>query len=130
MLANIADAPLHLICGTLLLSLAVDTNPIADHNARMSQALLDYMEEHDVTQPQIARRLNRVNSYVWGRLNNRHHLSSDIVVAAALISGIEPEQLWAELAVRAARMSSRPQADTAPSPEPESGSTGGANRTQ
>lgn len=106
----------------------MDTDPIADYNARMSQALLDFMDEHGVNQPQIARRLNRVNSYVWGRLNGRHNLSSDIVIAAALLAGMQPEQLWAELAVRAAQMKSRRPADTELPPASPSDGTEGATR--
>lgn len=108
----------------------VDTDEIAEHVARMSQALLDFMEEKDVQQQQIARRLNRSNAYVWGRLTGRHNLSGDIVVAAALIAGMPPEQLWAELAVRAAQMSSPRPGGTAPLPASGSGDAEDEGHTQ
>lgn len=73
-----------------------------DLNARLSAALLQYMEEHDVSQVQVAQLLNRSNAYVWGRLTGRHSLSIDIIGAVAVLTQEPPEQLTAQLAVRAA----------------------------
>lgn len=84
-----------------------------DLNARLSAALLQYMEEHDVSQVQVAQLLNRSNAYVWGRLTGRHSLSVDIIGAVAEISQTPPDRLTADLAVRAAGLgASQPEPDT------------------
>jgi len=73
-----------------------------DLNARLSAALLQYMEEHDVSQVQVAQLLNRSNAYVWGRLTGRHALSVDIIGAVAQLAHTPPDRLTGELALRAA----------------------------
>jgi len=82
----------------------------ADLNERLSAALLQYMEEHDVSQVQVAQLLNRSNFYVWGRLNGRHALSVDIIGAVARIANEPPDHLIGELGIRAAGLAaSRPE---------------------
>jgi len=76
-------------------------------NARLSAALLAYMEEHDISQVQVAKYLNKSRSYVWGRLTGRHALSVDIIGAVARIAHEPPEQLTGELAIRAASQGAR-----------------------
>lgn len=84
-----------------------------DLNERLSAALLQYMEEHDVSQVQVAQFLNRSNAYVWGRLTGRHSLSVDIIAAVATLSHVPPDQLTGQLAIRAAALgASRPEPDT------------------
>lgn len=84
-----------------------------DLNARLSAALLQYMEEHDVTQVQVAQLLNRSNAYVWGRLTGRHSLSVDIIGAVAQIAQVPSDRLTGELALRAATLAtSQPEQDT------------------
>lgn len=86
-----------------------------DLNARLSAALLQYMEEHDVNQVQVARVLNRSNAYVWGRLTGRHALSVDIIGAVATLANEPPDRLTAELAVRAAGQAGSPPEQGNPS---------------
>lgn len=86
-----------------------------DLNARLSAALLQYMEEHGVNQVQVARVLKRSNAYVWGRLTGRHSLSVDIIGAVAQLVQVPPDRLTGELALRAAGLvASRPEQDTPP----------------
>lgn len=86
-----------------------------DLNARLSTALLQYMEEHDVSQVQVARVLNRTRAYVWGRLTGRHSLSVDIIGAVAQLAQVPPDRLTGELALRAASLvTSQPEQDTPP----------------
>lgn len=73
-----------------------------DLNARLSAALLEYMEERGVSQVQVAQVLNRSNAYVWGRLTGRHSLSVDIIGAVAVLTHEPADRLTAQLAVRAA----------------------------
>jgi len=73
-----------------------------DLNARLSAALLAYMEERGVSQVQVAQVLNRSTAYVWGRLTGRHSLSVDIIGAVAVLAQEPADRLTAELAVRAA----------------------------
>lgn len=73
-----------------------------DLNARLSAALLEYMEERGVSQVQVAHVLNRSNAYVWGRLTGRHSLSVDIIGAVAVLTQEPADRLTAQLAVRAA----------------------------
>jgi transcriptional regulator with XRE-family HTH domain len=84
-----------------------------DLNTRLSAALLQYMEEHDVNQVQVARVLNRSNAYVWGRLTGRHALSVDIIGAVAQLVHVPADRLTGELALRAASLApSQPESDT------------------
>lgn len=86
-----------------------------DLNARLSAALLQYMEQHDVSQVQVAQVLNRSNAYVWGRLTGRHSLSVDIIGAVAVLTQEPADQLTAWLAVRAAGQAGNPPGPGSPS---------------
>lgn len=68
-------------------------------NAAMTAALRDIMRRHGVTQRQVARRLDRSEDYVSGRLGERarHALSVDIIAAAASLIGMSDRALVREL---------------------------------
>jgi transcriptional regulator with XRE-family HTH domain len=73
---------------------------VEDFNAAMSRALANFMLEHGVSRSEVARRLDRAQSYVSGRLNGAHDLSLDIVGAVADIAHVSPDALWIELLSR------------------------------
>lgn len=74
-----------------------------DFNAQLSQALVDYMAEHGVTQTAVAEAIGRSQGYVWGRLSGTYNLSVDIIGAVASLSHISPRALMVELTERMAR---------------------------
>lgn len=84
--------------------------PVRDFNRDVCDALTAFMQDHGVSQVQVAVVLDRSQSYVSGRLNGKHDLSLDIVRAVALLARVSPEALWMELISR--RVTGQGSSDT------------------
>lgn len=71
---------------------------MSDFNAEVSQALRDYMADHEVSQERAAGRLGRSQGYVSHRTSGKNALSLDIVEAVAVLTSTSPRELLAFLA--------------------------------
>lgn len=69
----------------------------------LATALVDFMEDHGVTQVQVGAYLGRSQNYVYGRLRGRNDLSADIIGAVAVLAHITPRALMIELVERMSR---------------------------
>lgn len=69
----------------------------------VAAALRAYMEERGVTQRDVARFLDRSDSYVSARVLGKYDLSLDIVHAVAVLTGLSPQALVAEIMARMSR---------------------------
>jgi len=69
-------------------------------NLDVSRALLDIVQEHGVTQTDIALILDRSQGYVSHRLTGKNALSVDIIEGAADLIGLSPHALVMEMLAR------------------------------
>lgn len=73
---------------------------VADSSRRIARAAQEYMDDHGVTQTQVAKAIGRTQGYVSEHLNGRRAVEMDMLEAIATLSGLSLFGLLAELTQR------------------------------
>lgn len=74
--------------------------PVSDFSRRFAAALRGYMKEHDVSQKDVAARVERSPGYVSEHISGKRAVDGDLIAAIADAARVAPEGLVEEVTRR------------------------------